>query len=493
MRILSYVMTKIPSFKRRQLQELENEKLYRASTLPETYSELSERETLSELSERVSRLTDDDILATIRGVVVEVTQIRSVLKTLGERPDLEAVEIARSRLADMESYFAEHFDEIALSESDVEEVKRRKRVAEREKQMFKALISLDEMFDTYSSLLIVAERRLQKLYDMARAAGKLTAIDKRISSMLPSIAEEVKEEMADILQDALINGVERIDLSDRRLPFIPEAFGKLRTLVSLDLSCNKLMAIPDSVAGLVNLEELDVSHNLFESLPDAIGSLHNLKILNVSSNKLTALPQGICNCRSLIELDASFNKISYLPSKIGFELVHLEKLLMPLNKLRTLPPSIGEMVSLQILDLHFNELRGLPSTIGKLTKLQILNVGSNFSDLTALPDSIGDLTSLRELDICNNQIRELPITFGRLERLKKLVVDQNPLMIPPKEVVDEGVEAVKVYMSKMLYDYIVEEEKRMMWEREEQEQDGWFTTWFFGPPDATYPYLNHRL
>ncbi|KAJ9568210.1 hypothetical protein OSB04_004176 [Centaurea solstitialis] len=390
MRILSYVMTKIPSFKRRQLQELEDEKLSRASILPETYSELSERESLFDLSQRISRLTDDDILATIRGVVVEVTQIRSVLKTLGERPDPEAVEIARTRLADMESYFAEQFEnETAFTESESEEVKRRWRVAEREKQMFKALISLDEMFDTYSNLLIVAERRLHKLYDMAKAAGKLTAIDRRISTMLPSIAEEVKEEMADILQDALINGVERIDLSDRRLPFIPEAFGKLRTLVSLDLSCNKLMSIPDSVAGLVNLEELDVSHNLFESLPEAIGSLRNLKVLNVSSNKLTALPEGICNCRSLIELDASFNKISYLPSKIGYNLVHLEKLIMPLNKLRTLPPSIGEMVSLEVLDLHFNELKGLPITIGKLTRLQVLNLGSNFNDLTALPDSIG--------------------------------------------------------------------------------------------------------
>lgn len=169
---------------------------------------------------------------------------------------------------------------------------------------------------------------------------------------------------------------------------------------------------------------------------------------------------------------------------------------MPLNKLHSLPKSIGEMTSLQILDVHFNELKGLPSSIGKLTYLEVINVGSNFNDLTALPDTIGNLTNLRELDICNNQIYELPITFGRLVNLNKLNVDQNPLMIPPKEVVDEGVDAVKVYMSKRLYDLIVEEEKRMMWEREEQAQAGWFTTLFFGPdsgPATTYPYLTHRL
>ncbi|KAI3499471.1 hypothetical protein L1887_35272 [Cichorium endivia] len=496
MRILSYVMTKIPSFKRRQLQELENEKQIRASYLPETYSELSERESYTELAERVAHLTDDDILANIRSVVVEVHQIRSVLKTLGERPDADAVDSARVKLHEMDSPFSRHFDEMALSESDFEEVERKKKAIKREKQMFRALISLDEMHETYSSLLIVAERRLQKLYETAKAAGKLNVIDRRISSILPTIAEEVKEEMADILQDALVNGVERIDLSRRRLPFIPEAFGKLRTLISLNLSSNKLMAIPDSVAGLTNLEALDVSANLFESLPEAIGKLKRLQILNVSRNKLTALPDGICKCRSLVEFDASFNKISYLPANIGYELVSLKKLLMPLNKLRTLPTSIGEMVSLQILDVHFNELKGLPSSIGKLTKLEILNIGSNFSDLKCLPDSIGNLTNLRELDVCNNQIQELPITFGRLVNLNRLVVDQNPLMDPPPEVVAEGVEAVMVYMSKKLYDLIVEEEKRMMLEREEQLQASWFTTIFFGPvagPGATYPYLPHRL
>lgn len=339
MRILSYVMTKIPSFKRRQLQELENEKQIRASYLPETYSELSERESYTELAERVAQLTDDDILATIRSVVVEVSQIRSVLKTLGERPDPEAVDSARVKLHEMDSPFAQQLDEIAMAEGGVEEVESRRKAVKREKQMFRALISLDEMHDSYANLLIVAERRLQKLYETAKAAGKLNVLDRRASSMLPTIAEEVKEEMADILQDALINGVERIDLSRRRLPFIPEAFGKLRTLVSLNLSSNKLMvrlltfyyfffqsssdrskgiksqisfsfldsalinffvskqAIPDSVAGLTNLEALDVSANLFESLPDAIRSLKKLQILNVSRNKLTSLPDGLCKCR----------------------------------------------------------------------------------------------------------------------------------------------------------------------------------------------------
>ncbi|KAD4889027.1 hypothetical protein E3N88_21100 [Mikania micrantha] len=415
MRILSYVITKIPSFKRRQLQELENARLSRPNSLPETYTELSERESYTELAERVSHLTDDDILANIRAVVVEVSQIRSVIKTLGDRPDPETVDLARSRYAEAESPFGDQFDESMFSEEDLEEMKRR-RDARREMQMYRALISLDEMHETYSNLLVMAERRLQKLYNTAKSAG--------------------------------------------------------------------------------NLEELNISANFFESLPNAIGSLQQLQILNVSRNKLTSLPDGICKCRSLEELDAGFNQIKYLPANIGYGLVNLKKLSMPLNKLRSLPTSIGEMTSLQILDVHFNSLRGLPPSIGMLKKLEILNVGSNFSDLTSLPETIGCLTSLRELDICNNQIQQLPITFGRLVNLTIMVVDQNPLTVPPPEVVAEGVEAVKVYMSKRLYDLIVEEEKRVMLEREEQAQASWFTSLFFGPvsgPDVTYPYLTYRL
>ncbi|XP_076939457.1 plant intracellular Ras-group-related LRR protein 9-like [Bidens hawaiensis] len=493
MRILSYVMTKIPSFKRRQLQELENDTLARPYALPETYTELSERESYTELAERVSHLTDDDILANIRAVVVEVKQIRSVIKSLGDRPDPETVDLVRSRFSEAETSFSNEAVVSALLENDAE-AKKRRRLANREMQMYKALISLDEMHKTYSGLLVVAERRLQKLYNTAKSAGKLS--DKKVSSVLPSIAEEVKEEMADILEDALMNGVERIDLSHRRLPFVPSAFGKLHTLVSLDLSSNKLTAIPASLAGLTSLEELNVSANLFESLPDAIGSLQRLQILNVSKNKLTSLPNGICKCRSLIELDAGFNQIKYLPSNIGYGLVNLRKLSMPLNKLRSLPSSIGEMTYLQILDVHFNSLRGLPPSIGMLKRLEILNVGSNFNDLTELPETIGSMTSLRELDICNNQIQQLPITFGRLVNLRRLVVDHNPLMVPPPVVVAEGVEAVKVYMSKRLYDWIVEEERRVMWEREELAQASWFTSVFFGPaygPGVTYPYLTHRL
>ncbi|KAL7616505.1 plant intracellular Ras-group-related LRR protein 9 [Lactuca sativa] len=504
--ILSYVMAKIPSVSRSQSPEFDIEQP------PPTVPSTSEPEPYFELTERMPHLSDPELLASMRATVDDVSRTRSVLKTLGECPDHEFVDIARSRLAEIEESLANQLEEVALSDKDAVEVDKRKKEEEREKQSFKAVISLYEMHQSYEKMLSEAEKRLEKLYEEAKKGGKSVAVDDQgCSSEFPTVEDDVKDEVVAILNDALANDLKRIDLSERRLPFLPEAFGKLRMLVSLKISSNQLQAIPDSIAGLENLEELNASSNLLESLPDSIGLLLKLKTLDVSSNKLTSLPDSICHCRSLVELDASFNKLTYLPTNIGYELENLKRLSVPLNKLRSLPTSIGEMTSLQFLDAHFNELRNLPPSIGRLSNLEILNLSGNFSDLTSLPYTIGDLTSLKELDVSNNQIHELPATFGRLENLIKLNVDENPLVIPPKEIVNEGIEAVKAFMAKRLLEILLEEEEKSKYPENDQTQGGggWLsrsTSWltnavggYLGGAGNTNtkindePYLNQQL
>jgi len=214
--------------------------------------------------------------------------------------------------------------------------------------------------------------------------------------------------------------------------------------------------------------------------------------------------------RSLLELDVSFNCLTYLPTNIGHEMSNLQRLSIQLNKIFSLPTSIGEMRSLRHLDAHFNELRGLPLAIGKLTNLEILNLSGNFSDLKELPETFGDLTNLKELDLSNNQISALPDSFGRLDNLTKLNLDQNPLVIPPPEVIKEGVEAVKIFMAKRWIDILVEEERKSTLEVQEQAQTGWLTlstSWlktyatgvsatvsgFLGPRVPRDPYLDQQL
>ncbi|KAL2347392.1 hypothetical protein Fmac_001392 [Flemingia macrophylla] len=344
-----------------------------------------------------------------------------------------------------------------------------------------------------------------------------------------SLHEDASQGLIAILRKAQSQELQRVDLSASHLTILPEAFSKIRSLVVLNLSQNQLeglpgtfllshqlhlsfllpssphprhrprfprsvaayrllvfhrsptrppqpspLMIPDSIAGLQKLVELDISSNILGSLPDSIGLLVNLKVLNVSANKLSALPESIALCRALVELDASFNNIMCMPTNMGFGLVNLEKLLIHLNKIRILPTSIGEMKSLRHLDVHFNQLHGLPQSIGKLTNLEYLNLSSNFSDMTELPETLGDLVNLRELDVSNNQIRALPYTFSRLENLTKLNLDQNPIIVPPIEVVNEGVEVVKEFMAKWWLDLIEEAQQKSMAEtKNQQAQTGW--------------------
>ena len=188
-----------------------------------------------------------------------------------------------------------------------------------------------------------------------------------------------------------------------------------------------------------------------------------------------SIPFYICLIRSLVELDVSFNDLSYLPTNIGYELPNLKKLMIQLNKIRSLPSSICELKSLCYLDVHVNELHGLPAAFGRLTTLEILNLSSNFADLKELPETFGELTNLKELDLSNNQIRVLPDTFGCLDNLTKLNLEQNPLELPPAEIVNQGVQAIKTFMAKRWIDLLEEEEIKSNQGMQEQGEGGWLT------------------
>eukprot|EP01018_Ginkgo_biloba_P000410 Gb_23555 [translate_table: standard] len=236
-----------------------------------------------------------------------------------------------------------------------------------------------------------------------------------------------------------------VNLSAFMLKWVPESFVSMETFVNLDLSNNNLECLPESVGNLVNLTSLDIHSNQLKSLPNSIGKLVNLKHLHLSGNMLTTLPYTIQD--ALEELMADFNQLERLPETMGFELINMRKLSVHSNKISYLPPSISHMTDLRVLDAHLNKLRLLPKDIGNLVNLQMLNISCNFSDLPALPDSIGGLVNLTDIDLSYNQIRVLPDTFGNLKNLQRVELEGNPLLMPPPEVVDDGIEAVKKFMA----------------------------------------------
>ncbi|KAF5203738.1 Plant intracellular ras-group-related lrr protein [Thalictrum thalictroides] len=132
---------------------------------------------------------------------------------------------------------------------------------------------------------------------------------------------------------------------------------------------------------------------------------------------------------------------------MGYELANLHKLSVNSNKLVFLPFSISHLTNLRVLDARLNCLRSLPEGLENLINLEILNVSQNFHYLDTLPYSIGLLISLVELDISYNKIKILPDSMGCLKKLQKLSVEGNPLVTPPMDIIEQGIVAVKVYLS----------------------------------------------
>ncbi|KAK1393990.1 hypothetical protein POM88_013046 [Heracleum sosnowskyi] len=114
-------------------------------------------------------------------------------------------DIAKVKLAQIEA----ELEEVELTDLDKANLK--KKEAEREKQMYKTMISLDEMHESYGKLLMEAEARLEKIYEAA-AAGYNGEDD-------VVVVEEVNEEVLRILQEASQTLVERIDLAKSILKF----------------------------------------------------------------------------------------------------------------------------------------------------------------------------------------------------------------------------------------------------------------------------------
>ncbi|XP_050379185.1 plant intracellular Ras-group-related LRR protein 9-like [Argentina anserina] len=429
----------------------------------------------SEIAAQMPHLSDPKVIAAMRTAVADVSQARSILTALGDRPDHESVDSAKAKLASIDAAGADS----AATES---------RESAESEEACMAILQLEEMHTAYEKLLKDAEERLVRIYRSAEVGN--------VEKEGDDVRDQVDEEVVRILQQTSAGTeVDRVDLSDRGLRSLPEDFGRISGLIQLDLSNNELQVIPETIGGLEKLEVLNLSTNLLESLPDTIGLLQNLKLLTVSGNKLTALPDSICHCRSLVELDVSFNQLVYLPTNIGYELINLQKLSVQLNKLRSFPTSVCELRALLSLDAHFNELRGLPQAFGRLTSLQNLNLADNFTDLTELPDTFGDLISLKELDLSNNQFHALPDTFGRLKNLTKLNLDGNPLVLPPPDVVRQGVEAIRVFMSKRWSELLAEEEKKSTVQVQEQEEAGWLTrstSWLKDYVSGVSEYLSPR-
>ncbi|XP_019619647.1 PREDICTED: malignant fibrous histiocytoma-amplified sequence 1 homolog [Branchiostoma belcheri] len=241
---------------------------------------------------------------------------------------------------------------------------------------------------------------------------------------------------------------EHLFLSRNRLKVLPSSFTRLGCLTKLYLDNNCLSAFPTELFALLELEELSLADNNIDNLPEQIGRFSKMETLLVFGNKLHSLPSSIGSLTHLQSFDAHRNCLHELPT--GFsQLQNLKNLYLSQNQLEEVPAVVLDVgTSLQVLDVAMNKLRHLPEDIDRLEVLERIDAGEN--KISTVPKRLCNLSRLRWLSLMDNCIQELPNTFGRLaSSLKYLSTTSNPLVQPPYEVCEQGIQAILKYQEEL--------------------------------------------
>jgi internalin A len=264
--------------------------------------------------------------------------------------------------------------------------------------------------------------------------------------------ESTPEYIPKMIRNAKEKQLKLLDLSNRmaenyrKLSHIPTEVFELEQLEVLNLRFQLLASVPDSISQLQNLTELYLGSNELTTIPDSISQLQNLTILDLSDNKLASIPDSISQLQNLTELYVGDNELTTIPDSIS-QLQNLTELDLDHNKLASIPDSISQLQNLTELYLSSNELTTIPDSIARLQNLTTIGLWDN--QLGSIPDAIYELRSLRKLDFANNKIKKISPKILQLENLKLLVLDNNPIEVPPPEIVNRGVKAIKDYFRKL--------------------------------------------
>eukprot|EP00051_Salpingoeca_urceolata_P002016 m.46162 g.46162 ORF g.46162 m.46162 type:complete len:1441 (+) comp11833_c0_seq2:378-4700(+) len=259
-----------------------------------------------------------------------------------------------------------------------------------------------------------------------------------------------KRGIDDQLEDAEDTGI--LSLSGRELRTLPDiADYDLSELTEIDLSHNRLPKVPDAVADMLELEKLNCFHNVIATVPN-LRSLQSLASLNLGRNLITTLPAHLCFV-PLRSLNLSSNRLSSLPAELRY-LSHLRELDCSNNLLEELPDELTEMVELKDLNVSRNRLKALPNGVGA-TKISVFN-------------------------FCDNNVMTLPLGMRNMDNLETLLLDNNPLVMPPAHVCARG----RVHIFK----FLKTEVERMYHERNNPHYDGKGLDLDYEPPKQ----LNRR-
>jgi hypothetical protein len=244
--------------------------------------------------------------------------------------------------------------------------------------------------------------------------------------------------------EAKNNNSTTLNLSFCSLSSLPSEIETLTHLRVLNLSNNLFSTIPTEVFKLKNLKTLELSENLIQSIPDDIDTLDNLTEIDLSLNHIAKVPLEITNIKNLTKLNLEKNLIRKLPSEIQ-KWKELEYLNVRYNKIVILHPNIGKLPKLKSLNCSLNKLTEIPIEISNLEKIE--NVDFSQNKIKIIPQGICQMGSLKTIDLSSNMIYNLPVEITNLNA--RIILGDNPLEIPPLEIVEKGKNAIIEYFDSL--------------------------------------------
>ncbi|MDO4783431.1 MAG: leucine-rich repeat domain-containing protein [Capnocytophaga felis] len=199
----------------------------------------------------------------------------------------------------------------------------------------------------------------------------------------------------------------------------------IKTTFSEVLGRNILQKILEKGSQLESL----VIHNFeIENFPEIKKPNNVLKKLELDNNKLKTLPPSISNLVALEDF-SSYNPLQELPETFS-QLKNLKKLSLERTELSVFPRVIFGLNNLFVLHISGNyernaQIKEIPDLFTQLPELKEFKVA--LSSLSTLPKSISTLKKLEKVVFSDNQFNDFPEALASNPNLKFVAIDCNPL------------------------------------------------------------------